>query len=360
MRTVNTNDDVWEKCDGRENRTLRVLAVTNMLPTPEAPHAGRFIEQQIEGLRRAGMDVEVLLLDRVRLGMRIYAHLPALVQKKIAEYQPDLVHVMYGGIMAGLVAHVVQDRPVVVSFHGSDLLGQPFERFRRRLIAGCGVLASKQAAKRCSGVVLVAEHLRRSLPARCSKAQIRIIPCGIDLKLFKPLSRKACCEKLGWAQGKFHILFQNTGDPVKQPALAYAALDVLRRLGVDAEIHELRGVAYGQVPVWLNASDALLVTSFHEGSPTIVKEALACNLPVVSVGVGDVPLRLAGIRGCYISEPTAAELAENLRRVQMHPQRIEASKAADSLSTDHSVRLLGQLYADVLRVEQKNGMSRVL
>jgi len=327
---------------------MRVLAVTNLFPSPHAPHAGRFIEQQIQGLRRAGMDVEVLLLDRVRLGMRIYAHLPALVQGKIAEYQPDLVHVMYGGIMAGLVAHVVQDRPVVVSFHGSDLLGQPFERFRRRLIAGCGVLASKQAAKRCSGVVLVAEHLRQSLPADKGRSQVRVIPCGIDLNLFKPHDRDYCCGLLGWKKGSFHILFQNTGDPVKRPALAYAALDCLRKLGVNAEIHELCGVTYDQVPVWLNASDALLVTSFHEGSPTIVKEALACNLPIVSVAVGDVPQRINGIRGCYLAEPTPKDLADKLQSVCRHPQRIEAGKAISPLSVDHTARQLTEFYQAML------------
>ena len=90
-----------ESIDWKQGRALRVLAVTNMFPAPDAPHAGRFIEQQIEGIRRTGVDVEVLFLDRFRRGMRIYANLPALLRKKIAEYQPDLVHVMYGGIMAG-------------------------------------------------------------------------------------------------------------------------------------------------------------------------------------------------------------------------------------------------------------------
>ncbi len=329
---------------------LRVLAVTNMFPAPNSPHAGRFIEQQIEGLRRIGLDVKVLFIDRLQHGMRVYADLPSKITASMAEFQPHVVHAMYGGIMARVVAQVVTDRPVVVSFHGSDLLGQPFERLGRRFFAACGVMASKQAAKRCSGVVLVAEHLRTSLPWSKRTSHVQVIPCGIDLALFRPLDRDQCCKELGWRQETFHILFQNTGDPVKRPELAYAALDYLKEtLGVDAEIHELRGVSYEQVPVWLSASDALLLTSFHEGSPTIVKEALACTVPVVSVPVGDVPKRIEGIRGCYLAKPTPADLAEKLKKIALSRMRIQATEAIDSLSIDHCARDLASFYLELLQ-----------
>ncbi len=333
--------------------TLRVLAITNMFPAPNSPHAGRFVQQQIEGLRRIGLEVKVLFIDRLREGMRVYADLPSLVLESMKEFQPNLVHVMYGGIMARMVAHVVTDCPVVVSFHGSDLLGQPFERLGRRFLAACGVMASKQAAKRCSGVVLVAEHLRGSLPADKRTSSVQVIPCGIDLALFRPLDRSQCCKELGWRREAFHILFQNTGDPVKRPGLAYAALEYLKeKLGIDAEIHELRGVNYEQVPVWLNGCDALLVTSFHEGSPTIVKEALACNLPVVSVPVGDVPQRIEDIAGCYIADPTPGDLAEKLQRVYLSSKRIEAGEAIRLLSIDHCARELASFYVDLLQAHE--------
>ncbi len=343
-------EEQWSQETGdRGAGRVRVLAVTNMYPASSSPHAGRFVQEQIDGLRRAGVDVEVLFIDRLRHGMRVYADLPRLLSKAVTEYEPDLVHSMYGGIMARLVVQVVKDRPVVVSFHGSDLLGQSFERPSRRLFAACGVLASKQAAKRCSGVVLVAEHLRRSLPAARRHSFVQVIPCGIDLNLFKPLERDRCCEKLGWKRGKFHILFQNTGDPVKRPRLAYSALDCLKnKLNVDAEIHELRGVRYDQVPVWLGASDVLLVTSFHEGSPTIVKEALACNLPIVSVAVGDIPQRIDGIDGSYLSEPTPDDLADKLQMVRINAKRIEAGSAIEALSVDHAARQLSRFYQDVI------------
>lgn len=327
---------------------MRILAVTNILPTPNEPHSGRFIQQQIEALRRIDLDVDVLLVKRREEGMCTYAGLPAMLRKAVARFKPDLVHVMYGGIMSWLVSRGVRDRPIVVTFHGSDLLGQAYERPVRRLLGACGVIASRQAAARCDGIVVVAAHLSKYLPENIPSSHIQVIPCGIDLDLFKPNDRALCRERLGWKQDVFHILFQNTGDPVKRPELASAAVGCLRALGVKAELHWLRGVAYEQVPIWLSASDVFLVTSHHEGSPTIVKEALACNLPIVSVRVGDIPQRIQKIVGCYLSAPDAMELAVNLQKVQLNSGRIEGRNEAYLVSVDRCARLLSQFYVQVV------------
>lgn len=327
---------------------LRILAVTNILPAPDAPHLGRFIEQQIKALERIGLDIDVLYVNRREDGMRIYASLPALLRKSVRRTKPHLVHVMYGGIMSQITRYAIRDRPVIVTFHGSDLLGQPFERPLRRLFAASGVLASRQAAKKCDGIVVVAEHLLERLPQNIPRSRIQVIPCGIDLELFKPLDRKYCRKQLGWDQDAFHILFQATGDPVKRPELASAAVECLREQGVKVELHYLRGVEYEQVPVWLNASDALLVTSHHEGSPTIVKESLACNLPIVSVPVGDIPRMIQGVEGCYLSASDALELAAKLQKVRMHTAGIAGCTRVDDISADHCADRLVQFYRQVV------------
>jgi teichuronic acid biosynthesis glycosyltransferase TuaC len=329
---------------------VRILVVTNMLPAPNAPQAGRFIQQQVEALKRLGLDIEVLVVNRMQKGLLAYMGLPIMLRQAVARFKPDLVHVMYGGIMSKIVSHVVRDRPIVVTFHGSDLLGQPFERPARRFLGACGVIASKLASKRCDGIVAVAEHLLKSLPKTIPQSQIQVIPCGIDLDLFKPIDRTFCRERLRWALDTFHIIFQNTGDPVKRPELAYAAVEHLKEdLGVKAELHHLRGVEYEEVPIWLNASDVLLVTSHHEGSPTIVKEALACNLPIVSVPVGDIPQRLQEIKGCYLSAPNPIELAGKLQVVYMEPCQIDARERIQTLSADYCARRLSTFYSQLVR-----------
>jgi teichuronic acid biosynthesis glycosyltransferase TuaC len=326
---------------GRDHK-LRVLAVTNMYPAPDAPQSGRFIQQQIVALERLGLHVEVLFINRRKNGMRAYAGLPSLLRKTIARFKPDLVHVMYGGIMSRLVSYLVRDRPVVVTFHGSDLLGQPFERPLRRFLSACGVIASRQAARRCDGVVAVAEHLLKRIPENIPRSKIRVIPCGVDLNLFQPMDRAFCCDRLGWPQDTFHILFQNSGDPVKRPELANAAVQRLKEFGVNAELHQLRGVAYDQVPIWLNASDILLVTSHHEGSPTIVKEALACNLPVVSTPVGDVKERLAVVQPSAIVPSDVEAIARALMQIANEKKRSNGREHVMDLGQDQVVqRVLG-------------------
>ena len=328
---------------------MKILAVTNMLPSPDSPHAGRFIEQQIKALRRTGLILDVLLVNRMQEGMWAYASLPARLREAVSRFDPDLVHVMYGGIMPAIVTSVLKDRPVMITFHGSDLLGQPFERPLRRLFSACGVLASRQAAVRCHGIVAVAQHLVEQLPKSIPSSRIQVIPCGIDLNLFKPLKRIECCKQLGWAKDDFHVLFQATGDPVKRPELAAAAVACLRERGVKAELHYLRGVQYEEVPIWMNASDALLVTSYHEGSPTIVKEALGCNLPIVSVKVGDIPQRIEGIVGCYLSSPDPMELALNLQKVAVSStKKLEARFALQDLSVEACADRLLEFYEFVV------------
>src|SRR5207245_1424254 len=126
-----------------------------------------------------------------------------------------------------------------------------------------------------------------------------------------------CKRRLGWSTQSFHVLFASSnGDPVKRPWLASAAVAKMSNpQDRPAELHYLAGIPNGEVPVWLNACDVLLLTSLHEGSPTVVKEALACGLPIVSVDVGDVAERIEDLEGCHLARPQPAELAAKLDQV---------------------------------------------
>jgi teichuronic acid biosynthesis glycosyltransferase TuaC len=257
---------------------------------------------------------------------------------------------MYGGVMADQVTRTVNDRPTVVTFHGSDLLGEHLSGTVRKLIAGYGVWASWNAARRAHRVVTVSKSLRDALPRNVKRSKVSIIPNGIDLQRFKPLDRDRCRKRLEWGADTFHILFPaNSGDPVKRPKLAQAALDPLRRMGIRGELHYLRGVKNEEVPVWLNASNVLLLTSLHEGSPTIVKEALACNLPVVSVDVGDVSERIKDIDGCYIALPDQNDLAAKLFLVHAGSGKINGRNKMKEFSLVRIAQQLGTVYAEVVR-----------
>jgi D-inositol-3-phosphate glycosyltransferase len=193
---------------------LRLLAVSNMYPTQEAPESGSFVEQQIKGLKQIGLNVDLMLVDRNKKGMRVYLGLGRKVRERVTEFHADLVHVMYGGVIADEVTRNVGDRPTIVSFCGSDLLGENLSGAFRRLISGYGVMASRRSAKQASGIVVKSNNLRDALPCDVDLSKVRVIPNGIDLQLFKPLDRNACRTRLGWRRDCFHVVFAAIGaDP---------------------------------------------------------------------------------------------------------------------------------------------------
>jgi glycosyltransferase involved in cell wall biosynthesis len=329
--------------------SLRILAVTNMYPSADAPALGVYIEQQIKGLGQIGLNVDVMVVDRLARGMSCYLGLGRKVQARIVSCQPDLVHVMYGGVMADVVTRAVGDVPTVVSFCGSDLLGELLSGPIRKFVSRYGVMASHKAAGRATGIIVKSENLRDALPNHVDPSKVRIIPNGIDLERFRPLSQETCRARLGWDADRFHVLFPtNGGDPVKRPDLARSAIDRVIRSGIPAELHYLCGVAHDEVPVWLNASHSLLLTSLHEGSPNIVKEALACDVPIVSVDVGDVRERIQGIDGCYIALAEASDLATKLSLVYASPRRVSGRVKMHALSLERVAQRLKELYEEIL------------
>jgi teichuronic acid biosynthesis glycosyltransferase TuaC len=328
---------------------MRVLAVTNMYPIKSAPHSGIFVEQQIGALERLGVDVDVLRVERLEKGMVCYVGLSRRVQSRVRDLQPDIVHAMYGGVLAEIITRTVTDRATIITFHGSDILGEHLSGRVRELIAGYGVWASRRAARRASGIVTVSRELHDALPDAVDRTNVRIIPCGIDLEQFKPFDKDACRNRLGWRDDCLNVLFPtNGGDPRKRLDLARAAVEAVRHSGIPVELHQLRGVLHNEVPMWLNASDLVLLTSLHEGSPTVVKEALACNVPVVSVDVGDVRERIEGIEGCYLALPDASDLAAKLRLIYARRSRVDGRIKIQDLSLQHVARRLMQFYEDVL------------
>jgi len=325
---------------------MRVLAVTNMYPTPDHPTLGTFVEQQVSSLRARGISIEVLLADRSVRGPRAYLTLAAEIGQRLGK-GVDLVHVMYGGVMAAVVSRRAGKIPLLVSFCGSDLLGQKYSGLRRRVAARVGVVASHFAARRASAIVVKSRNLYEALPKSVrGDRRVEIIPNGVDLDRFFPGDPVESRARLGWSERDLHVLFPaNNGDATKRPWLARKAVEQARRLGVPATLHELTGVPHASVRDWLNASDVVIVTSDHEGSPNVVKEALACNTAVVSVDVGDIATRVAGIAGCHIVSAEPSALAHALAQVQQHRGKVAARQAIEPLSREAVAARLGDLYA---------------
>lgn len=316
-----------------------------MYPTPSGPAVGAFVERQIAGLRRIGLDIEVMVIDRRNGGMGSYFRMSKDLLGRIECFQPDVVHVMYGGVMAERVTHIVKDRPTMVSFCGSDLLGDLLSGSARRIVSEYGIFCSHVAARRTAGIVVKSQNLEQALPATINRSKVRIIPNGVDFERFRPLEQVACRKQLGWELDRFHVLFPtNGGDHCKRLDLAQSAIKAANHSGLNAELHQLQGLPHDQVPTWINASDVVLLTSSQEGSPNVVKEALACNVPVVSVDVGDVQERLSDISGCYIASPDPDDLRAKLGLVQSKRNRITGREGIRHLSLERISLTLEKFY----------------
>jgi teichuronic acid biosynthesis glycosyltransferase TuaC len=320
------------------------LVVTNMYPSPERPSLGTFVADQVRCLREGGVTVELVYVDRAGAGRRAYRELAAAVRRAVAAKAPDLVHVMYGGVMADVVTRSVRDRPVLVAFCGSDLLGARATRGVARWSERYGLLASTRAARRAAGITVKSRNLLDALPSGVDQ-RTWVLPDGVDLARFRPLDRRECRNALGLDADATHVLFPAAPHrPEKRYALAVAAVGRLD----GVELQTLGGVRHDDVPLWINAADAVLLTSLYEGSPNVVKEALACNVPLVSVDVGDVRERIAGVDGCFTAsaepEALAAKLGEALRR-----GRTDGRERAEEVSLERINGRLLEIYDAITR-----------
>ena len=210
---------------------------------------------------------------------------------QIARFDPALVHAQYGTVTAMLAALAAGRRPLAITFRGGDLNRIPVNQ-RSPILAGPAV--SQLAAFRAGLIVCVSEGLRQRLWWR--RDRVTVLPSGVDAKLFRPEARDDARTRLGWPPGDRVVLFNAGRDRRnKRLDLALAAAAWARRTWPGLRLEVLDGeVDPGRVPTIMNASDCLLVTSDTEGSPSVIQEALACGVPIVSVDVGDVAERTPG------------------------------------------------------------------
>jgi teichuronic acid biosynthesis glycosyltransferase TuaC len=318
---------------------LRVLMVTSEWLWNSWGGPAVFIARQAEYLRREGVDVDLFPFRGAR-DPRNYLAARKEVRRRLGQGGYDLVHAQFG--QSGLTVFP-KATPLVVTFRGDDLEGIIGDD--GRYTAGGWLLRSisRRVARHADAVIVVSEHMKQYLP---DSVAAHVIPSGIDLELFRPQPRTAVRQRLGLSLETRLVLFVgNPGLARKRYSLAQAAVDIVNqvqptRLLVGWEM------PHRQIAELMNACDALVVTSMQEGSPNSVKEALACNLPVVSVPVGDVALRLKGVDGCELCRDDRVEtIATALSRVLRQAHRIEGRCAVEYLDE----RLLTQQLIGIYR-----------
>jgi|WetSurMetagenome_2_1015567.scaffolds.fasta_scaffold00034_57 teichuronic acid biosynthesis glycosyltransferase TuaC len=278
---------------------MKVLIVcSGNFPEPEKnfPTSQAFVSDQIISLEQNfGVSFEIFLIKGK--GFLGYARNRKLLRQKLKNEKFDLVHAHYG--LSGLLAILSTTLPVIVTFHGTDI-----NNFITRIICLSDMLFANHS-------IFVSEKLRKKIWFRFPGTSV--IPCGVDTGIFYVTDKKVARKESGLQPDKKYILFASSfSNRVKNYPLAEKAAGLMK---TKAEILELTGMSRQQVSSILNAVDVVLMTSFTEGSPQVIKEAMACNCPVVSVDVGDVRNITRDAEQCFITSWDPAEIAFSLDKV---------------------------------------------
>lgn len=323
------------------DRPIRVLMVTSGWPL--GPHfTTHFIKRQVEFLRAQGVEIDVFHFDARGRPSR-YLSAWVRVQPRLRRKRYDLVHAQWG--QSGLLA-LPKRLPLVVTYRGGDLHGLADANGRQTLQGRLLQGVCRAVARRADAVLLVSAHMQELLP---QGTQAHVIPSGLDFSLFRVIPRDEARRHLGLPLDKRLVLFAGKPAlPRKRYDLAKAAVDHLSAT-LPAELVVAWGTPHADIPYYMNACDALVFTSRQEGSPNVVKEALACNLPVVSVAVGDVPLRLAGVDGCELCADDRPEtIAAALERVLRRGGRSTGREAVRDLDETLLARRVIGIYRSVI------------
>jgi teichuronic acid biosynthesis glycosyltransferase TuaC len=335
--TVETHPLVPEISGLREEGDcpLRVLGVT---PLPSSRASMVHVTRQVASLEAAGVACHTFSVAS-RTSPRIVLREWRRLRREIRAFQPHIVHAHYGTLTAFL-AVLSTALPMIITYRGSDL--NP-NRSRGWLREAIGTLLSQFAALRAARIICVSNQLKSKLWWR--RDRVSVIPTGVDTTLFYPRDLHEVRGELGWGENERVVLF-NAGDPIcKRLDLALAAVLFAESLCGRIRFVVLDGnVPPDLIPSIMNASDCLLLTSDWEGSPNVVKEALACNLPVVSVEVGDVRERLERVYPSAIVPRDSCEIGKAIFDTLRQSQRSNGRASGNAPSIEVVSRRIVSLY----------------
>lgn len=306
---------------------MRALVVTNMYPTPARPALGRFVRDQVEALRRIdGIEVELFAFPP---GMRSYPRAALELRRRYRRERFDVIHAHFG--LTAWPALALRGAPHVVTFHGTDLAHPRSGRL------------SRAAAKLVTLPATVSASLAELIPGAGVSRRVAVLPCGVDLERFRAIPREEARRRLGLDPARPHLLFPaSSGRPEKR-------FDRAREVAGATTLLTLEEVEPDEVPLWVNAANAVVIPSEREGFGLAALEALACDVPVVATPVGAHELALDGIAGAHCgpfdAETWRAALAPHLAAAD---PRIDGRGRAELFSADRMARRVAVAWSAVV------------
>jgi len=328
-----------------EYSNIKVLAI---IPGEEEGPVMIFAKRQAASVARAGISQSVYFL-KSRLSLLKLFQSYREVKDIVRRFKPDLIHVHYGTVTSFF--SLFFGLPLIISFQGSDINRTPGDGLLRDFF---GRLLSNISAGFARKIICVSPGLIKSV--WWSRGKCVLIPSGINTELFKPDDKAVCRKILGWKEDEFIILFNSRDPVIKRLDIAESAVKIAAgKTKKSIRLEVLSGrIDAEKIPQLINASSCVLMCSDNEGSPMVVKEALSCNIPVVTTVVGDAAERVKGVQGCFIVDQDAAVIASVL--VAMAEAGVDnrtngrAKLLADGLAEETVSKRLVSIYRETIRV----------
>ena len=276
---------------------MRILiCVSGNAPDFKFEYNQVFVFEQIESVCKLDPTVDYRVFPIVGKGIKGYLSSLKKLRQTIKDFKPDIIHAHCGQV--GALAVLQRSIPVITTFHGSDI-NLP----KIKPISSFASLFS-----RCS--VFISNKLKNQL--RIRGKDCLVIPCGVDKSVFFPMDKEDSKKRLGLDPRQNYILFASDfNNSIKNPALAKAVAAHFPQVN----LLEIKGRTRNEVAWLINGAELVLMTSHSEGSPQIIKEAVACGQQIVTVDVGDVREQLEGLPGCYVCSHDEQELVDAVRKV---------------------------------------------
>lgn len=323
--------------------SLRVLVVTNMWPCKGDPSYGAFVRDQMESLRPLGVEYDVVFVNG-RESRWNYLRGIFEVRRRLKAHRYGLIHAHFG--LAGWVARFQRRLPVVVTLHGDDVMGQfrldgsitPMGHFYQ--------VSSRVLARLVPAVIVQSRRMKEKLELESAC----IIPCGVDLDLFRPMEQAEARKILELDLRKKFVLFPyDRRVERKRFDVIQAAVERARKEVPDLEILEVVGEPHARLPLYMNAADVFVLASLAEGSPVAVKEAMAVNLPVITVDVADTPELIGSTEGCHLVPREAEPMAEKIVEICRRNARTRGREWIARLAMEKIAQEIAGVYEAVLR-----------
>jgi glycosyltransferase involved in cell wall biosynthesis len=336
---------------------MKVLVLTNMYPTSGNPYYGVFVKEQVESLRRQGISLDVFFIDGKESRLNYFGSVSKLL-KKLRSTDYDIIHAhhTYCVYPLSIARALTKSRlPCILTLHEGEV-----HRSWKSIAREAGIVKKfvylkslkKMATKNVDLVITVEEKLTDKLGFG---GKVEVLPCGVDLDMFRPRARASCRKRLGLAEDKQIVLFPATdrkgsqkGFDIVQAAIKLVSVKDLSLIGGGNIPHE-------DMPYYMCAADVVAQASMFEASPMVIKEAMACNIPVVSTNVGDVEKVIGDSDGHYMCKRDAQDVAENIEKALRFdgPTKGRDRILSLGLSLDQTSKKIHSIYKEAVSASKE-------